>query len=356
MNAPRVSVVMPIYKVAQYVDAAVRSVLQQRFGDFELIGVDDATPDDSAERFLAIRDPRLRIVRHPVNRGLAAARNTGIDAARGEYVALLDSDDIALPERLGRQVDFLDRSPRFVLCGGHMQFMDATGQAYGRVHRAELRADRIVSLLALRNTFFVSTVMFRRTLAAHVRYRTDLPMAEDYAFYVDAARVGDLANIDALLLHYRHHPASLTSTRPALMMSCVAKIHRWQLASIGIEPDERELQLHGHLSRLDLPHDEKLLVEVEAWLVRLLRAPVPGASAAGWAGVLGDAWFEVCSAASSLGPSAWRHYWRSPLARHALPGWRRQAKFAAKVALRLDRRSMARAGRAQVAVPRSPAH
>ncbi len=354
MSAPRVSVVMPIYKVAEYVDAAVRSVLTQSFGDFELIGVDDASPDDSAERFLATRDPRLRIVRHPVNRGLAAARNTGIEAACGEYVALLDSDDIALPDRLGRQVAFLDRSPRFVLCGGHMQFMDAAGRPYGRVHRAELRPNRIVPLLAMRNTFFVSTVMFRRPLAAQVRYRTDLPMAEDYAFYVDAARVGDLANIDALLLHYRHHPASLTSTRPALMMSCVAQIHAWQLASFGIEPTERELQLHGHLSRLDLPHDEKLLVEVEAWLVRLLQASVPGATAESWAGVLGDAWFEVCSAASSLGPSAWRHYWRSPLARHALPGWKRQAKFATKVALRLDRRSMAANRRDRSAASRSP--
>jgi hypothetical protein len=333
---------MPIYKVAKYIEASVLSVLRQSFVDFELIGVDDASPDDSAQRFLDMRDPRLRLIRHPVNRGLAAARNTGIAAARGEYIALLDSDDIALSGRLARQVAFLDRSPRVVLCGGHMQFMDPAGRPLGSVHRAELRSDRIVPLLALRNAFFVSAVMFRRALATQVRYRTELPMAEDYAFYVDAARVGQLANIDALLLHYRQHPTSLTSTRPALMMSCVGQIHRSQLQAIGIVPSDRELQLHGHLSRLDLPTETRLLDEVEGWLLRLLQGRTAGGSLAAWRGVLGDAWFEVCSAASSLGPCVWQRYWRSPLARYAQAGWTRQAKFAAKSALRLDRRSLAR--------------
>jgi len=339
MKAPRVSVVMPIYKVAAYVEAAVGSVLRQSFPDFELIGVDDASPDDSARRFCALRDPRLRLVRHERNQGLAAARNSGIDAARGDFVALLDSDDLALPERLALQVAFLDANPEVLLCGGHMRFIDAAGRPYGRVHRAELRASRIVPLMAVRNPFFVSTVMFRRGALAPLRYRLDLPMAEDYAFYLDAARIGTMANLDALLLHYRHHPASLTSTRPAMMAGCVGQIHREQLVAMGVEPTQRELALHGHLARLDLPMDEGLLDEVESWLARLLlHGPPSGAAASPWQGVLGDAWFEVCSAASMLGPVAWRRYRLSVLARHAMPQRTRLLKFAVRAALRLDRR------------------
>ena len=91
---PRVSVVIPVYGVEQFVEVCVRSVLEQSYEDFEVIIVNDKSPDRSLEICEAIKDPRIRIVTHLENRGLAGARNTGIRHARGEYIAMLDSDDL----------------------------------------------------------------------------------------------------------------------------------------------------------------------------------------------------------------------------------------------------------------------
>ena len=99
MTPPKISVVMPIYHVEQFVAKAVRSVLDQTFKDFELICVDDGGTDGSIDIVRSFDDPRIRIVCQE-NRGLAGARNTGIWYARGEFVALLDSDDVWHKDKL----------------------------------------------------------------------------------------------------------------------------------------------------------------------------------------------------------------------------------------------------------------
>ena len=113
-DSPRFSVVIPAYNQAQFLGDAIQSVLDQTFEDFEILVVDDASPDESAEivrRFAA--DPRVHLLRHEVNRGLPAARNTGMRAARGEWIALLDADDYFHPEKLSTHAAFLAQHPEF---------------------------------------------------------------------------------------------------------------------------------------------------------------------------------------------------------------------------------------------------
>src|SRR5215469_600238 len=105
---PRVSVVIPLFNRARTIERALASVQRQSFSDLEIVVVDDASSDGGADKIAGL-DPRLRILRHPANRGAAAARNTGINAARGEYVAFLDSDDEWLPAKLTTQLGVLDR-------------------------------------------------------------------------------------------------------------------------------------------------------------------------------------------------------------------------------------------------------
>lgn len=110
-NCPTVSVVLPTYNRAHLIERAIRSLLVQTFEDWELLVVDDGSTDDTEEVIRRFNDVRMRYVRHEVNRGAPAARNTGIKASRGEYVALLDSDDEWVPEKLRLQVDIFQRNP-----------------------------------------------------------------------------------------------------------------------------------------------------------------------------------------------------------------------------------------------------
>ncbi|HEY9298747.1 MAG TPA: glycosyltransferase family 2 protein, partial [Phormidium sp.] len=104
------SVIIPVYNVQKYIAAAVQSVLDQTYENFELLIVDDGSPDCSVEVCQQFTDPRIKIIRQK-NRGLAGARNTGIRHAQGEYLAFLDGDDFWEPEMLAKNIAHLESSP-----------------------------------------------------------------------------------------------------------------------------------------------------------------------------------------------------------------------------------------------------
>ena len=108
---PKVSVVIPTRNRAAFLQAAIQSVLNQTFQDFEIIVVDDASADQTAQVIQSFTDPRINYIRHETNKGQGVTRNDGINQASGEYVALLDDDDEWLPEKLEKQVRLLDSSP-----------------------------------------------------------------------------------------------------------------------------------------------------------------------------------------------------------------------------------------------------
>lgn len=123
----RVSVVVPVYGVEAYVADAVASVLAQTYEDFELLLVDDASPDGSVAACRRFSDPRIRIIRQE-HRGLAGARNTGIRQARGEYIALLDGDDLWRPDKLEKHVRHLDGAPAVGVSFSHWLLIDEAGR------------------------------------------------------------------------------------------------------------------------------------------------------------------------------------------------------------------------------------
>ena len=112
-DAPCVSVLMPAYNVEKYVGAAIESILNQTFSDFEFIIINDGSTDDTANiiKKYAAQDKRIRFIDNHENRGFIARLNDCLDLARGKYVAKMDSDDISLPERFAKQVDFLNTNP-----------------------------------------------------------------------------------------------------------------------------------------------------------------------------------------------------------------------------------------------------
>ena len=139
MSTPIVSVVMPVYNTAKYVQAAVESVLAQTFTDFELLIIDDAGTDHSIELCRRYDDPRIRIISQ-TNRGLAGARNTGIRNARGQFIGLLDSDDLWEVDKLEQHVAHLRRSPHVGVSYAASRMIDDEGQFLRTVQRPKLRS------------------------------------------------------------------------------------------------------------------------------------------------------------------------------------------------------------------------
>jgi glycosyltransferase involved in cell wall biosynthesis len=216
--SPRISVILPVYNGEAYLQEAVDSILGQTCSDFELIAIDDGSRDGSGAILDAVRDPRVRVV-HQENMGLALTLNKGIVLARGEYIARQDQDDISRPERLARQLAYMDAHPACGLLGTWSVIQeDRTPTA--RQHRHPCSNGEL-QLRVLFDSFFVhSSVMMRRaTLDRTGPYPTDPERnpPEDFDLWLRIARDHELANLPEPLLVYREVPGSISRTRAALL-------------------------------------------------------------------------------------------------------------------------------------------
>jgi glycosyltransferase involved in cell wall biosynthesis len=220
---PIVSVVMPVRNARRWLDQAVSSILSQSAGDLELLLVDDHSDDGGIEE-LSCGDPRLRLLRNP-GRGVSSAFNHGFSQAQGQFIARMDADDIALPERLEVQLDYLSAHPEIDICGGCVEiFLD--GEAGGarpaggnRRYQAWLNAcctpDSIRRGLFVESPIPNPTAVFRRSALRRLGGYGDPAWPEDYDLFLRADRAGlRMGKPDRILLRWRDHGHRLTRRHP----------------------------------------------------------------------------------------------------------------------------------------------
>lgn len=208
-DSPLVSVVMPAYNARRYVAEAIDSVLAQTLSDFEFLIINDGSTDgtDKILQTYAGRDPRIRVISQS-NSGVGAALNRGVGQARGRYIARMDSDDICLPQRFARQVDFLDRTPQCVLVGSRVLLIDQDGLPLFEMESVQTTHERIDELLMeARWSIVHPSIMMRTDVVRDLGgYNNALVPVEDHDLFLRLAEVGRLANLPEILLKYRKHP------------------------------------------------------------------------------------------------------------------------------------------------------
>lgn len=213
---PMVSVLLPVRDGLPYLPAAVESILNQTYGNFELIVVDDGSLDKSRELIAAraLLDHRIRLVANPGN-GLVDALNHGIGLARGAYVARMDADDIAMPERLERQVAFLDAHQHIAVLGTQVHHIDEKGAPYGKASAFPTDPEAISAALMEKGCVIRHpTIMARRdALVAIGGYRSALVYAEDFDLWLRMAERYQLANLADATLFYRLHANAISVSR-----------------------------------------------------------------------------------------------------------------------------------------------
>ena len=181
---PKVSVVMPIYGVEKFVDSAIESVLAQSFKDFEFIIVDDVSPDRSLEIAQSYDDPRIRIISHKENRGLAGARNTGIRSAQGAYIALLDSDDMWESDKLSLHTTHLDHDKTVGVSFSRSAFINEEGVRLNTYQMPKLTGITAEHLLCRNPIGNGSAPVIRREVFEDVSFTENL-YGTDETFYFD---------------------------------------------------------------------------------------------------------------------------------------------------------------------------
>jgi glycosyltransferase involved in cell wall biosynthesis len=237
MRSPLVSVLMTVHEGERFLSEAVDSILGQTLEDLELIAVDDGSTDGSAS-ILAQRarsDARMSVHRHSKNLGIVAARNTAAGLARGEFVAVMDQDDVSLPERLAAEVEFLRARPKIGMVGSAVQVIDSTGRR-GRIKLFPTHPAMVAWLMLFANTLANPTTMVRRRIGDQLGWYAaeDVGGTEDLGFFMRARRVTQVANLPEVLLLYRVWEASTTSTAWALQEQQATRIVREAMQEFGI--------------------------------------------------------------------------------------------------------------------------
>jgi glycosyltransferase involved in cell wall biosynthesis len=200
---------MAVYNGEKHLREAVDSILRQTFSDFEFIIIDDCSTDRTAEILATYTDPRIRLSRNDENLGLTRSLNKGLDAARGEYIARMDSDDVSLPERLEKQVAYMDEHPEIAASGTWARDIDAEGRECGT--RCLPVGERMKYEFWRPSPIVHPSAIIRASHLGKLRYDTRLRHAQDYDLWLTLKADHELGNLPEYLLLYRVHPDSITS-------------------------------------------------------------------------------------------------------------------------------------------------
>lgn len=242
-DSPCVSVVMPVRNGEQYLDAAVESIRNQTFPEFEFIIVDDASTDCTPALLKAVEDPRVRIITNQDALGISRSLNLAIEIARGRLIARMDADDIASDQRLERQVEWMERYPEVVLCGTFAERIDADGNKLGNIKRPQTNFEIQWHLLTA-NPFIHPSVMFRAEVFRKVGgYESCLSCAQDYDLWCRLAKHGECCNLSEQLMQYRFHANAISAQKRAEQMQVTQQRSQQRLMELGIadSPEDAEM-------------------------------------------------------------------------------------------------------------------
>lgn len=230
MKNPQVSVLMAAYNSLRFLDEAVESIRAQTLQDWELIAIDDCSTDGTFRRLQewSKKDARIRVFKTPENSGVGGARDFGVPHVRGQYVAIMDSDDIAWPERLEKQVAYLAAHPNVI--GAGTQIMQITEDG-GDIEEKFFPTDpaTLYDLLYTAAPIQIPTLMVNMALVPDgFRWFERVRYAEDTLFFFNILQYGALANLPDCLQSYRYYAQSVTCTRPKEMF-----FQTWKARGIG---------------------------------------------------------------------------------------------------------------------------
>jgi len=267
-SRPLVSILLPIYNSERYLRDAIESLLDQTYGNLEILALIEAhNSDSSVELLQSYRDKRIRICVNETKLGLAATLNRGLRLAEGEFVARMDADDIAHSSRIVQQVTLMQRFRRVGLCGTHARLFG--DENWDFVPSCEPHKIKVEMLFGC--PFVHPTVMFRTELIQKYSlvYDTSLEATEDYDLWSRCIEKFPVANVGSFLLNYRKHLSAATHRHETRGKSIYRAVMAEQLRAFGMQCSEADVDLHYRVFTRGCSNTDELNA-ARPWFDRLL--------------------------------------------------------------------------------------
>lgn len=220
ISKPLISIIMPVYNAGEYIYAAIQSILDQTFHDFELIIIDDGSMDESQEIINSFQDERIIYLYNGHNIGNYSSRNRGLNLSRGKYIAVMDADDISFTNRLEMEYRYMETHPDILAVGSSCICIPSQ-----RLTVPPLSTSGIRLSLLQNNCFIHSTIMFKRNvILANNGYNTYFQYAADYELMCRLALKGKVRNLKEPLIYYRTHSEQISNVYGQEQRECAYNI------------------------------------------------------------------------------------------------------------------------------------
>ncbi|OGD83846.1 hypothetical protein A2572_02660 [Candidatus Collierbacteria bacterium RIFOXYD1_FULL_40_9] len=273
---PLVSVIIPVYNANGYLLQAVDSIQNQTYKNLEIIVIDDGSTDETPKILgtIAKKDKRIKILTNKKNLNIASSLNRGIKLAKGKFIARMDADDIALPNRIEKQIKFLQTHPGVVILGGQCKTIDITDKVIGHKFFPVLDKD-IKDAMYFENPIQHPTVIFNTNLIPKnfTWYNTNLPPAEDYDLFFRLAQFGKFHNLKSVVLKYRQYLGSSTFKNPLNTFNVTLRVRKMATTKYGYIPSFRSKLIH-RLQKLTLKLLPASFIYPLYTLLRGIRSPL----------------------------------------------------------------------------------
>lgn len=244
---PLVSVLMTAFNAEKFVKQALESIINQTYPNLEIIVVDDGSTDRTYQiiKDLALTDTRIKAFRLKKNVGPSLASNFGLKKANGLLIARMDADDIAFPDRIERQVEFLLKNPQVVVVGGQCLLIDEENNLIGEKKFPTAHQPIYKSLFSI-NPIQHPTCMINRALLPKegVWYHNHLVLAHDLELVFELAQYGQLANLPETVLYYRQYPNSLSLRNPKKTFRATFGVRIQAIKKYGYKPSFRAIMVN----------------------------------------------------------------------------------------------------------------
>jgi len=262
--------VLPVYNGEKYLAESLDSVFAQTYQNWELVIINDGSSDGTENLILHYQDRRIKYLPNDGNKGIIFSLNRGIEESKGTYIARLDADDIALPLRLEKQVEFLSENPEFAMCGSYFQTIDSNGRLLKNVEFPANNRDA-QSFLLLHNCFCHSAIMMRTNIAKELKYDEKFQVCEDYDLWYRISRTGKILNLPVCTTLYRVHDNNMSTRKSEIMFIHVNKINKRILDDLGIEYSKTELDAHSNALSYNASFfkDPESIIILENWMMKL---------------------------------------------------------------------------------------
>lgn len=276
MNQPLVSILMPCYNVEQYVEEAMISILSQTYQNLEVVAINDCSTDNTLEILerMSQADQRIRVINNEVNLKLIKTLNKGIAICRGDYIARMDSDDIALPLRIEKEVSFLEKNKDYDIVSTLFYAFHSDKPSRRYFHHSPLLDSELRAFMLFKSGICHPAVMIRKRVFSELglSFGEEYLHVEDYALWSQALYKTKLANIGEPLLLYRVHKNQVSSLYEDIQTENKKKVFKIHCDHLGLPSDDEFMDVYASVAEA-VPNRPSFeyLDRCEAFMLSLLK-------------------------------------------------------------------------------------